>query len=62
MATFKTAPSRIYQDEKTRRAYLPGSAEPFVYGVNSGIGSYYGANPKKEFPSTIDHVIAATAG
>lgn len=62
MKRFQTAVSRIFQDARTRRAYLPGSDEPFIYGVNSGIAAYYQVTPPREFPSTIDHVIAATAG
>jgi len=62
MKRFQTAVSRIHQDAHTRRAYIPGSDQPFTYGVNAGIAAYYGATPAREFPSTIDHVIAATAG
>lgn len=62
MAKFTTLPTRIYQDKSIRRAFLPSASDATVYGVNAGVAEYYKATPAQEFPSTLDHIIAATAG
>ena len=46
----------------TRKAFVEGFGEPIYYGVHSGIKRFYGVEPEKEYPATLDHIIAATAG
>jgi hypothetical protein len=46
----------------TRKAVIEGFSEPIYYGVHSGIKKFYGVEPEKEYPATLDHMIAATAG
>jgi hypothetical protein len=45
-----------------RKAMIEGFSEPVYYGVHSGIKRFYGVEPDKEYPATLDHMIAATAG
>jgi hypothetical protein len=47
-----------------RRAWIPGEAEPVVFGVHGAIAAHYGRAPGTFEPhaTTIDYVIAATAG
>lgn len=53
----------IYQDERpNRRAYIGDFKDPFYYGIHGGVKDFYKAEPKKEYPSTLDHVISAAAG
>ena len=47
-----------------RHAHLPAEAEPTVYGVHGAVAEHYGV-PQGAFPdhaTTLDHVVAATAG
>lgn len=46
----------------TRKAVIEGFSEPVYYGVHSGIKRFYGVEVEKEYPATLDHMIAATAG
>ena len=46
----------------TRKAFVEGFGEPIYYGVHGGIKRFYGVEPEKEYPATLDHIIAATAG
>ncbi len=46
----------------TRKAIIEGFTEPVYYGVHSGIKRFYGVEPELEYPATLDHMIAATAG
>lgn len=63
MSIVHIARARVYQDERPeRRAYLGGTTEPIRYGVNGGIASFYQMQPKEELPSTLDHIVGATAG
>jgi hypothetical protein len=62
----------VYRSEVTiervkgplRRAHLPAEAGPIAYGVHGAIAAHYGRAPGTFEPhaTTIDHVIAATAG
>lgn len=47
-----------------RRAFLPGEKEPVAFGVHGAIAEYYGRAPGTYDPhaTTIDYVVAATAG
>ena len=45
-----------------RRAYLPATAEPAMFGVHGAIAEHYGVDPDEEFATTLDHVVAATGG
>jgi hypothetical protein len=48
-----------------RIAHLPGEAQPVIFSVHSAIAEHYKMDPAKlteSHSSTIDYVIAATAG
>ena len=48
-----------------RMAYLPGDSQPVVFSVHGAIAKHYKVDPAKlteSHASTIDYVIAATAG
>ncbi|HET8540893.1 MAG TPA: hypothetical protein VFL83_13560 [Anaeromyxobacter sp.] len=47
-----------------RRGWLPGETEPVTFGVHGAIAEHYGRAPGTFEPhaTTIDHVVAATAG
>jgi hypothetical protein len=45
----------------TRKAMIQGFSEPVYYGVHRGIKRFYGIEPDKEYPATLDHMVAATA-
>ena len=47
-----------------RRAYLPETPDPIHFGVHSEIAEHYDVDPNlhNTHATTIDHVIAATAG
>ena len=45
-----------------RRAYLPATAEPTMFGVHGAIAEHYGVEPDQEFATTLDHVMAAAGG
>ena len=48
-----------------RIAYLPGESQPVVFSVHGAIAEHYKVDPAKlteSHSSTIDYVIAATAG
>ena len=48
-----------------RIAYLPGEAQPVTFSVHGAIAEHYKVDPKSltdSHASTIDYVIAATAG
>jgi hypothetical protein len=46
----------------TRKAIVEGFDEPIYYGVHGGIKRFYKVEPEKEYPATLDHIVAATAG
>ncbi len=47
-----------------RRARIPGEHEPVTFGVHGAIAQHYGRAPGSFDPhaTTIDYVVAATAG
>ncbi len=47
-----------------RRAYLPASQDPVLFGVHSEIAEYYGTDVDLFHPqaATLDYVVAAAAG
>ena len=48
-----------------RIAYLPGESQPVIFSVHGAIAEHYRVDPGKltdSHSSTIDYVIAATAG
>lgn len=47
-----------------RRAFLPATKEPVVFGVHSEIAEHYGVSPDQVEPhaTTLDYVVAAAAG
>ena len=47
-----------------RRAYLPETPAPIHFGVHSEIAEHYNVDPNVHNPhaTTLDYVIAATAG
>ncbi len=58
-----TSHIRIYQDQPPeRRAYIEDFGEPVTYGVHGGIKHFYGLEPPRDLPATLDHVIAAVGG
>lgn len=53
----------IVQDERpNRRAYIADFTEPIYFGVHGGVKDFYKATPEIEYPSTLDHIVAATGG
>jgi uncharacterized OsmC-like protein len=53
----------IIQDERpNRRAYIANFKEPFHYGVHGGVKDFYKVEPKVEYPSTLDHIVASAGG
>jgi hypothetical protein len=49
---------------RLRRAYLPKHDEPVLFGVHSEVAAHYGVDPDVYAPhtTTLDYVVAATAG
>jgi len=48
-----------------RAAYLPGESEPVIFSVHGAIAEHYKVDPatlKESHASTLDYVIASTAG
>lgn len=47
-----------------RRAHLPATPEPVLFGVHSAIAEHYGVPPGAQEPhaTTLDYVVAAAAG
>ena len=47
-----------------RRAYLPADEAPTMFGVHSEVAEHYGVDTDVHdpHPTTLDHVVAATAG
>ncbi len=60
--------SRVRLERKAgpeRIAYLPGESQPVVFSVHGAIAEHYKVDPAKltkSHASTLDYVIAATAG
>ena len=58
-----TADIRIERQQgPVRRAYLPATAEPTMFGVHGAIAEHYGVDSDREYATTLDHIIAAAAG
>ena len=58
-----TSHIRVYRDKPPyRRAYIEHFPDPVPYGVHGGIKHFYGKEPDKDVPATLDHMIAAIAG
>lgn len=47
---------------KVREAYIDGFGEPLFFGVHGGVKQFYGVDPEVEYPSTLDHIVAAAGG
>jgi hypothetical protein len=47
---------------KIREAYISGFEEPLLFGVHGGVKRFYGVDPEVEYPSTLDHIVAAAGG
>jgi len=45
-----------------RTATLPATPEPVDFGVHSAIARFYGMETETEMATTLDYVVAATAG
>ncbi len=45
-----------------RRAYLPATPDPVMFGVHGAIAEHYGVEGATEMATTLDYVIAATGG
>ena len=47
-----------------RRAYLPTTTEPVLFGVHSEVAEHYGVDTHVQEPhaTTLDYLVAATAG
>ena len=60
--------SNVHLDRRKgplRLAYLPGEEKPVIFSVHGAIAEHYKVDPTKlpqSHASTIDYVIAATAG
>jgi hypothetical protein len=53
----------IVQEKPPHRlAYIGEFEEPFDYGVHGGVKHFYGYEPETEYPSTLDHIVAAAGG
>ena len=50
------------EEGPTRKAVIKGFSEPIFYGLHGGLKEFYGAEPKKEYPATLDHIIAGIGG
>lgn len=58
-----TSKIRIHQDQPPeRRAYIEGFEEPLEFGVHGGIKHFYGMEPRRDLPATLDHMVAAVGG
>ena len=47
-----------------RRAYLPAESEPVIFGVHGAVAEHYKVPPNtfEEHATTLDYIVAATAG
>lgn len=54
---------KIIQEKPPHRvAYIGDFKEPFHFGVHGGVKKFYGVEPETEYPSTLDHIVAAAGG
>ncbi|MCM3611070.1 hypothetical protein M4S82_07365 [Planococcus sp. MERTA32b] len=47
---------------KIREAYIGDFKDPVIFGVHGGVREFYGVDTDPEFPSTLDHIVAAAGG
>lgn len=47
---------------KIREAYIGDFKEPVMFGVHGGVREFYGVDTDPEYPSTLDHIVAAAGG
>lgn len=47
---------------KIRRAEVEGFSDSFRFGVHGGVKEFYGVSTEVEYPSTLDHIVAAAGG
>ncbi|RNF39866.1 hypothetical protein [Planococcus salinus] len=47
---------------KIREAYINGFEDPVMYGVHGGVREFYGTDTEIQYPSTLDHIVAAAGG
>lgn len=47
---------------KIREAHIGDFNEPVLYGVHGGVKDFYGVETEIEYPSTLDHIVAAAGG
>jgi hypothetical protein len=47
---------------KIREAYIGDFEKPVLFGVHGGVKKFYGVEPEVEYPSTLDHIVAAAGG
>jgi hypothetical protein len=55
----------VYQEDtanKIRKAYIDGFDDPMYFGVHGGVKDFYGVEPEVQYPSTLDHIVAAAGG
>ncbi|MBT2757742.1 hypothetical protein J7E71_17795 [Mesobacillus foraminis] len=55
----------VYQEDtanKIRKAYIDGFNDPLFFGVHGGVKEFYGVEPDVQYPSTLDHIVAAAGG
>jgi hypothetical protein len=45
-----------------RRAYLPATPEPVIFGVHGAVAEHYGVSPDEEHATTLDYVVSAAVG
>jgi len=58
-----TSKIRIHQDRPPeRRAYVESFEAPLEFGVHGGIKHFYGMEPERDLPATLDHMVAAVGG
>ncbi|OZM57358.1 hypothetical protein CIB95_07810 [Lottiidibacillus patelloidae] len=54
---------KIVQDDgPNRRAFIGDFKDPIHFGVHSGVKAFYKIETDIEYPSTLDHIIAAAGG
>lgn len=58
-----TSKISIRQDEPPeRRAFIEGFDTPVEFGVHGGIKHFYGVEPKRDLPATLDFMVAGVGG
>jgi hypothetical protein len=58
-----TTRARIVGEEPPiRKAMIEGAGEPVYYGIQGGLKRFFNIETKRDYPSTLDHIVAATAG